>query len=47
MYVYIYIYILNIWPLIFLHRMFCFAPAIVLLIIFLKIWTWQENINFE
>ena len=46
-YVCIYIYILNIWPLVFLHRMFCFAPAIVLLIIFLKIWTWQENINFE
>ena len=46
-YTYIYIYFLNIWPLVFLYRIFCLAPAIVLLIIFLKIWTWQENINFE
>ena len=44
---FLYLFIVSIWPLVFLHRMFCLAPAIVLLTIFLKIWTWQENINFE
>ena len=35
-YIYIYFFFLNIWPLVFLYRIFCLAPAIVLLIIFSK-----------